>query len=204
MWMIKATVFAAIMALAPSGGHAAAINVADYNYEVEGEVARYGLADVSVTEDPVVPGVFSLSAIEPSFLLLVDSFDLADPSQASFVLFGPDLGLDELSANGAKAQGDMTGGLQFLFGGVLGQGVYAPFDGGSVLVTVSAEGLVPDAEFFAFGEGTITVDSLRIITAIPVPSASILLVTGLGALALARRRIRDRAGRERGRIRRLM
>ena len=185
--MTKATVFAAIMALAPSWGDAAAIDLANYNYEVEGEVARYGLADVSVREDPFVPGVFGLSAIDPSFLLLVDSFDLSDMSQASFVLFGPDLGLDELSANGAKAQGNITGGLQFLFGEVLGQGVYAPLDGGSVLVTVSADGLVPDAEFFAFGEGTITVESLRGITVIPLPLAAILLVTGLGALALARR-----------------
>lgn len=188
---------AAAVALLPVVAQAATLDLATLGYARDVTVAEDAASTIIVTEDPLAPGVLQLFANDLLVELLVDSFDLSDPSQAAFVLFAADP-VDELSATGAVALGtdDNAGLVQFLFEGVFGAGIYAPFDGDAVLVEVQAGGLLPFTDGFLTDAGKLTVTVLAEagVGAIPLPAGLPLMLAGLGALAVVRRRGRPNHG----------
>lgn len=187
MTRLTRAVAAASIALAPLTADAAGLDLASFGYAIEGTVASAAGGDVTVTESVFFPGVYELFSNDAGFELTLDSFDTADPAQAAFTVFGPDPAVDELASTVATAQAASAGIAEFLFEGVLGEGGYLPFDGGAVLVTLTAPGLTLDGSFTSFGAATLTVESLVAAGVIPLPAGMLLLLTALGAMGIARR-----------------
>jgi hypothetical protein len=178
-----------------TGAQAATLDLGALGYTVAGVLDVDGGATASVLDDGT--GMLGLSASDPSATSVLDIFDVTDPEQAAFALFGPGAD-DELSATGAVAIGtDDVGGLvQVLFAGVLGTGVWAALDGTAILFEVAAPGLVPFAEGFTTDEAVFTYTRLRTTNpgVIPLPAGLPLLLAGLGALAVVRRSRHKRRG----------
>jgi hypothetical protein len=144
--------------------------------------------------DPDVGEVFDLDASlafgppSGSYLQFV-TFDAADPAQAFFSLF---VGSDTLSADGASDIGsdDSLDLMQFLFRNVDGDGIFAPFNKGVILVEFSAPQLLPLSDGFFSGGGQLSVTVLTRVNIgqVPLPAGLPLLLAGIGAFALLRRR----------------
>lgn len=186
--MMRKLGLAAALAVLPLVGQAATIDLEDFGYERGEPVVQSVGATVALTE--LDPGVFFLDAFGVSLglTLSANSLDFNEPGFAAFSLFGP-ASFDELSGSVATALGDNGDDLvQFLFEGVVGEGLYTPFNGGAVLVEVKASGLLPFPTDFSTDEGIITFTVLKEIAVIPLPAGLPLMLVSLGALAVLRRR----------------
>lgn len=184
--MMRKLGLAAVLAVLPLTGQATTLVLEDLGYERDVIVADTDAATVGVFLNAALLQLF---ANDPFGELSVESDDLSKLTEAFFALLGPGLD-DELSKQGAALFGsdDATGLAQFLFEGVFGDGVYEPFNGGAVLVEVKAPGLVPFADDFLTDQGTITFTVLKDFGVIPLPAGLPLMLAGLGALAVLRRR----------------
>ncbi|WP_143104194.1 VPLPA-CTERM sorting domain-containing protein [Poseidonocella sedimentorum] len=180
-------------------GQAALLNLESFGYSRGSEIARVEPGEAL----SFLPDFFA--ATSGDLTISLESFDLTDPSEATFVLFDSAALLDSLTDDGgASAFGDEAAGtsapgsdgiFQFLFENVLGDGVFAGYDGGAVLFEIAAPGLSLTNDIDT-GEAVFVVTELEKIepddpdptpSSVPLPASGLLLLGGLAALTRARR-----------------
>ncbi|MCV3273814.1 VPLPA-CTERM sorting domain-containing protein [Roseobacter sinensis] len=172
-------VLAALMMFVPATAKAALLDLNSFGYERAAVVTEATPATISIF------GGALLFANDPASILQINSFDLTDPAQAAFVLFGA----GELSSSlaGADAQADMTGTIQFLFRNVTGIGEFAALDGRTILAELFGTGISLTGDHFVT-DGTLRLTALRPVAAVPLPAAGLMLLVGLFGMGVLRRR----------------
>lgn len=187
MGYLNSAAVAAVLALAPTGGFAAPIDLASFGYEIDALVeARSAFIDY------VSPFLSAGDSSPPFFAdLSVSAFDVSNPATAAFAFFETGGPSTDLEGSSASAFGDGSNFVQYLFEDVTGTGSLVGLNGRSMLLEVAGDEVFDFSQQSFSASGSITITSLKEIAPIPLPAGVVLLITGLAALGgigAARRR----------------
>ena len=187
MKTLRSVATALCLASAPFAASAAPIDLAANGYQLEGTSWIYDPADLNLVLSGSSLALFATDTATGGLEASVTSGNASDASLYSFS-FG--LGGDTVTGANASVLGGETNVVELLFEGVSGLGSYAFLNGGALLATLS---FVPTSVTVSgmSGVGTISFAQLEAYTPVaivPLPAGGLLLISGLGAAALMRRR----------------
>lgn len=181
MTFLRNIAFAALTALAPFTATAASIDLAAAGYELEGTSYSFPSVDVDIVAGSLI--VFDATTFSSV------TADIASDASTYEALLALSFTLgDEITASGGSVLGFVPGVIEILFEGISSAGSSASaFDGGAMLLTITASGLA-DLVTDTTTTGSVQAQILNAVAPIPLPAGGLLLLTGAGALVLARRK----------------